>query len=261
MPVESDAGNGFEDEFARMLSGAAALAPENGLFGLTVGAERLGRRRRNRRRAALAAGAVAVVVVAGSVAAFTGGPGPDPLGPAAGPARPMTEEEVVRLVTALLPPGSVKKITAEPPGSDHPSRGANRTLGVLSYDDGAGASTVAYFVERGTRTPESAVVCDEPSEAPKESCDRTVRPDGSVLMVDKAREAGSPDTRVWRGIYATPDGTVITIVEYNGDRTTPTREFPPLDERQLAAVATAPVWGKVVAEVAPNPNAPKRVGS
>ncbi|MFB8199253.1 hypothetical protein [Kitasatospora purpeofusca] len=258
MPVESDfesnLGTGFEERFARELRGAATLAPDERLFALAAGAERLGRRRRNRRRAAVAGGAAIAVMAVGSVGAFTGGPGLGMFGPAVEP--PMTGDEVVRLVAGLLPPGAVSDVTASTPGEADASSDPHRALGLFNYDDGKGVSSIHYFVERGARTPEQAAVCN-PRVVPEDSCDRAVRPDGSVLLIDKTRDATFAGQRSWRGAYATPDGTVITLVEFNGSPVSPTRELPPLDAAQLAAVVTAPEWGKVVAAIPANPNAPK----
>ncbi|WP_030391239.1 hypothetical protein [Kitasatospora purpeofusca] len=262
MPVESDfesnLGTGFEERFARELRVAATLAPDERLFALAAGAERLGRRRRNRRRAAVAGGAAIAVLAVGSVGAFTGGPGLGMFGPAVEP--PMTGDEVVRLVAGLLPPGAVTDATASTPGNAGPSSDPHLALGLFNFDDGKGVSSIHYFVERGTQRPEWAAVCIDPAVRPKDSCDRTVRPDGSVLVIDKARDATFTGQREWRGIYARPDGTVIRLVEFNGNQANPTRELPPLDAAQLAAVVTAPEWGRVVAEIPANPNAPEVSG-
>ncbi|MFF7592193.1 hypothetical protein ACFZCK_32435 [Kitasatospora purpeofusca] len=263
MPVESDfesnIGAGFEERFARELRGAATLAPDERLFALAAGAERLGRRRRNRRRAAVAGGAALAVLAVGSVGAFTGGAGLGMFGPAAEP--PMTGNDVVRLVADLLPPGAVTDATASTPGEADPSSDPHLALGLFNYDDGKGVSSIHYFVERGAQTPERAAVCIDPAVRPKDSCDRTVRPDGSVLVIDKARDATFTGQREWRGVYARPDGTVIRLVEFNGSQANPTRELPPLDAAQLAAVVTAPEWGRVVAAIPANPNAPRPSGS
>ncbi|MFB7376141.1 hypothetical protein ACFC26_01765 [Kitasatospora purpeofusca] len=258
MPVESDfesnLGTGFEERFARELRGAATLAPDERLFALAAGAERLGRRRRNRRRAAVAGGAALAVLAVGSVGAFTGGPGPGLLGPAG--ESPMTGDDVVRLVVGLLPPGAVSDVTASIPGKPHASADPQLAMGLFSYDDGKGVSSIHYFVERGAQPPERAAVCNPPV-APEDSCDRSVRPDGSVLLIEKSSDPKFAGQRTLRGVYATPDGTVISLVEFNGSQANPTRELPPLDAAQLAAVVTAPGWGKVVAAIPANPNAPK----
>ncbi|MFB8169543.1 hypothetical protein ACFC60_16510 [Kitasatospora purpeofusca] len=258
MPVESDfesnLGTGFEERFARELRGAATLAPDERLFALAAGAERLGRRRRNRRRAAVAGGAALAVLAVGSVGAFTGGPGPGLLGPAG--ESPMTGDDVVRLVVGLLPPGAVSDVTASIPGKPHASADPQLAMGLFSYDDGKGVSSIHYFVERGAQPPERAAVCNPPV-APEDSCDRSVRPDGSVLLIEKSSDPKFAGQRTLRGVYATPDGTVISLVEFNGSQANPTRELPPLDAAQLAAVVTAPGWGKVVAAIPANPNALK----
>ncbi|MFJ4090608.1 hypothetical protein ACIPYS_03405 [Kitasatospora sp. NPDC089913] len=259
MPVEDDfavhIGAGFEERFARELRGAAALAPDESLFTLAAGAERLGRRRRNRRRAAVAGGAALAVLAVAGVGAFVGGPGPGLFGPAA--EAPMTGDDVVRLVAGLLPPGTVADTTASAPGdatesSNHPYM----TAGLFNYDDGNGVSSIHYFVERGAQTPEQAAVCN-PRVVPEDPCDRTVRPDGAVLMIDKTRDATFEGQRAWRGVYAAPDGTKVTLVEFNGSPVSPTRELPPLDAERLAAVVTAPEWGRVVSAMPANPNAPR----
>ncbi|WP_327073000.1 hypothetical protein OG196_11545 [Kitasatospora purpeofusca] len=258
MPVESDfesnIGAGFEERFARELRGAATLAPDERLFALAAGAERIGRRRRNRRRAAVAGGAALAVLTVGSVGVFAGGPGPGLLGPAAEP--PMTGDDVVRLVAGLLPPGAVTDARGTTPGDTVGSNDPQLAMGLFNHDDGKGVSLIHYFVERGARTPGQAAVCNPPV-APEDSCDRSVRPDGSVLLIEKASDPKFAGQRTLRGVYATPDGTVISLVEFNGSQANPTRELPPLDAAQLAAVVTAPEWGKVVAAIPANPNAPK----
>ncbi|GAA1411515.1 hypothetical protein GCM10009639_63210 [Kitasatospora putterlickiae] len=197
------------------------------------------------------------MLVAGGAGVLAGGPGfAGPAVPAGESARPMTEDEVVRLVTGLLPPGSVRKVAAEAPGATGPSGDVYRNAGLLRYDDGKGASTIAYVVERGALPPERAAVCVDPS-GPKDSCDRTVRPDGSVLVIDRSRDATFTGRREWRGVYASPDGTVVRVVEDNGeDQANPTRDVPPLDAEQLTALVTAPDWRRLIAELPANPQAP-----
>ncbi|MEV6978528.1 hypothetical protein [Kitasatospora sp. NPDC093806] len=259
MPVEDDFEGEFEGEFAQALRGAAALAPDDALFTLAAGAERRGRRRRNRRRAVLAGGLAAAVLVAGTVGALAGdgGPGSELFGPAAEPVKPMTSEEVVQLVTTLLPPGSVQAVTAQTPGIPGPSGNVHETFGVLQFDDGKGASTFHYTVERGAQAPDAAAVCMDPFNTPQDSCDRTVRPDGSILVIDKLRNSNSAGQRQWRATWAGPDGTTVQVTEYNGQPATPSRELPPLDAEQLTTLVTAPAWERVVAALPANPKAPK----
>ncbi|MER7704687.1 hypothetical protein ABTX81_17565 [Kitasatospora sp. NPDC097605] len=253
MPVEEE----FEAEFARALRGAAALAPDDALFGLAAGAERWGRRRRGRRRAALVGGVAAVVLVAGGAGVLGGGAGAGLFGPAAAPVRPMTAEEVVRLVTGLLPPGSVESKFAEAPGDSKASRGEHQSFGALEFDDGKGASVITFGVERGTQRPDEAARCSDPFTTPQDSCERTERPDGSVVVIDKRRDSSFPEQRQWQATWAAPDGTVVRITEYNGQPAARTRDEPPLDAGQLAAMVTSPAWARVVAAMPPNPKAPK----
>ncbi|MFB7470879.1 hypothetical protein [Kitasatospora sp. NPDC056184] len=258
MPVEED----FEAEFGRVLRGAAALAPDGALVGLAVGAERRGRRRRGRRRAALVGALAVAVLVAGGAGVLADDAGRTLFGPAAGPEQPMTVEEVVQLVTGLLPPGSVKSTFAETPGSPKASRGEYQNFGILEFDDGRGMSVVVYSVNRGTQSPEEAARCSDPFTTPQDSCERTVREDGSVVVIDKRRDSSLPDQRQWQGTWAMPDGTVVRVTEYNGQPSTPTREEPPLDAGQLERMVTSSAWARVVAAMPPNPEAPKgRKGS
>ncbi|WP_327676154.1 hypothetical protein [Kitasatospora sp. NBC_00458] len=264
MPVENgscdgsaDGVDGFEDEFARALRGAASLAPEAALFTLAAGAERVGRRRRGRRRAVLAGGLAAVVLAAGSVGLLADGTAADVFGPSGERVRPMTSEEVVGLVTGLLPPGSVTVLAAETPGVAGPSGNVHETFGVLLFDDGKGASLVSYSVERGSRKPEEAAVCLDPFSIPKEGCDRSVAPDGSVTVIDKLRDVNVTGLRKWQAARAEPDGTVVRVTEYNGQPAAPNREAPPLVEEQLGTMMSAPEWDRVVAALPADPKAPK----
>ncbi|MER5354139.1 hypothetical protein ABT093_27860 [Kitasatospora sp. NPDC002551] len=169
----------------------------------------------------------------------------------------MTAEEVVQLVTGLLPPGSVESKIAETPGSSKASRGEHQNFGVLEFDDGKGVSVIVYSVDRGTQRPDEAARCSDPFTTPQDSCERTVREDGSVVVIDKRRDSNFPGQRQWQGTWALPDGTVVRVTEYNGQPATPAREEPPLDAGQLASMVTSPAWARVVAAMPPNPDAPK----
>lgn len=149
MPVDDEFEDGRTDalgaDFARALHGAAALAPEPALYLLAAGAERRGRQRRNRQRALLAGG-LAVLVLATGGFAMTGG-----RSDAARPAEPavhMSSEEVVQLVSGLLPPGSVRVMYAGTPGVPGGTGDPYRTDGTLLLDDGKGRA--------GSPTPSTA---------------------------------------------------------------------------------------------------------
>ncbi|MFJ6138420.1 hypothetical protein [Kitasatospora sp. NPDC092286] len=235
----------FEDDFALALRGAAALAPESALHTLAADAERRGRRRRNQRRAVLASGLAVAVLAAGSFAAFGGGIGADAARPAVEPVRPMTSEEVVELITSLLPQGKVRVTYAETPGVPGPTGDRYRTDGGLFYDDGKGESAMSYTVDRTELTPGAAAVCMDPFNGPQDSCERTIAPDGSALVIDKLRDPNNEGRREWRATWAAADGRRVQIIEHSEESVTPAREDPPLDADQLRALVTAPAWERL----------------
>ncbi|MEU6235065.1 hypothetical protein [Kitasatospora sp. NPDC047058] len=251
MPVEND----FEGGFALALRGAAELAPEPVLHALAAGAERRGRRRRNQRRAVLAGGLAALVLATGSLAAFGGGVGA--VLPADDPARQMSAEEAVQLTRGLLPPGSVRELYAETPGVPGPTGDKYRTRLALAFDDGKGESILIFTVDRTELTPDAAAVCLDPFNTPKDSCDRTAAPDGSVVVVDKLRDRSVESAREWRATWAAADGRRVEVIEYNGQSGQPDRENPPLDADQLRALVSAPAWDQVLDALPRRANPPK----
>ncbi|MER7671436.1 hypothetical protein ABTY61_23640 [Kitasatospora sp. NPDC096128] len=261
MPSDDDEfADAFADGFARALRGAAELAPEPVRHTLTAQAEQRGRRRRRNRRAVLASGlAVLVLAGAGGFAAVRGGTfgavGPvGPVGPPT-PARPtMSAQELTALYTSLLPKGTVTDFVAGSIRKIDP----HRTGTTLLFDDGAGASTVEFGAERTNLAPDAGAVCMDPFQMPQDSCARTVRPDGSALVIDKLRSQHPENGREWRVTWAAPDGRRVTFTEFNGQPATANRPNPPLtDDAQLTALVTSPAWEQVFATLAPADGAPK----
>ncbi|BAJ26870.1 MULTISPECIES: hypothetical protein [Kitasatospora] len=229
---------------SRVLDGAAAGAPEPVHGRLAAGARRAGLRRRGRRRAVLA-GAVAAVLVAGAagLAAFGGRPSPGPA--AAGPR--ISDERFAELVGSLLPPGTVSGLVPAGPKPDPHEIGV-----ALTFDDGAGASIVTVKVQY-SGVPVEAITCLDAFDTPTGSCDRVLRPDGSVLIVDKLRSQHVDNGQEWRGVWAAPDGRLVTVIEFNGEPSRPNRQQPPLADTALGAMASSPLWAEVFAALTPVP--------
>ncbi|MFC9329721.1 hypothetical protein [Kitasatospora sp. NPDC057015] len=244
----------FEDDFAHALRGAATLAPDPALHALVADAERRGRRRRGRRRTLLVGGLAAAVLAAGSLSALV--PAID-----AGPARPavesMTSEEVVELVTSLLPRGEIRFVNVGTPGTPGPTGDRYRTDAALYFDDGKGASVVSFTVDRTEMTPDAAAVCMDPFSTPQDSCERTVAADGSAVVIDRLRDRDNADAREWRATWAAADGRRVQIFEHNGEANRPNRETPPLDADQLRTLAAAPGWQRLFDALPARENPPK----
>ncbi|MGV9270316.1 hypothetical protein ACWDRR_37390 [Kitasatospora sp. NPDC003701] len=243
----------FRDDFARALRGAAALAPEPAVHLLTVGAERRGRQRRNRRRALVAGGLAVLVLATGGFVVGAGG------SDAAGPAEPavhMSSEEVVRLVSGLLPPGAVKVMYAGTPGVPGGTGDPYETGGTLAFDDGKGESWISFTVDRTELLPAAGAVCMDPFSMPQDSCERTEAPDGSAVVIDKLRDRNHADHREWRATWAAADGRRVQIIEHNGQPSASNRENPPLDAEQLRALVTAPAWERVLDALPARANPP-----
>ncbi|WP_354637557.1 hypothetical protein [Kitasatospora camelliae] len=232
----------LEADFTRALREAADLTPDQALYTLAADAARVGRRRRNRQRVLVACGLL-LAVAAGSAASF-GIPG-QPVVPAVQPAHPMTADESLALVSGLLPPGTVHGQYIAEPGVAGQDGNRYRTDGTLDFDDGQGASWISYFVEYTSQTPDESAVCMDGFQSPQESCERTVAPDGSVVVIDKLGDRHQADHKEWRATWAAPDGRRIMIIEHNGQPSRPNRPNPPLDAEQLRTLVTAPAWGRL----------------
>ncbi|MFF1873824.1 hypothetical protein [Streptomyces sp. CB03911] len=235
----------FEDEFPLALRSAAELAPDPGAVGLAAGAVRRARRRRT--RGALAGTAAALAVAAlGALLLPGAGAGAAP-GPSGGQvaSRGVSGAEMVGLLKALLPPGRISEAGAD--------TGARPVVHLL-FDDGRGAATITLFVER-VSGPDAAR-CLDSFDTPTESCERTVRPDGSVVVIDKMNGRSADLPKEWRAVYATPGGKQVLLTSYNGVNAGPptTRPEPPLSAEQLTAVVTSPSWDAVFAGL-PAPSA------
>ncbi|WP_035791685.1 hypothetical protein [Kitasatospora mediocidica] len=257
MSTDHDLEDDFADGFARALQGAAELAPEVLGHRLTAGAQQYGRRWRRRRRTAVAGG-LAVLVLAGAGGFMAVGRGPSrtagPVGTVSQKPVPMSEQEVVSLVTALLPPGKVSVITAG--GTGQGAVAGSGTGGTLMFDDGAGASIFEYRAERTDLTPAAGAVCMDGFTMPQDSCDRTELPGGAVMVIDKLRSQNTPGGLEWRATWAAPDGRRVSVIEYNGQPAGADRPNPPLSSQQLTAFVTAASWERVFAALAPVKNAP-----
>ncbi|WP_354643087.1 hypothetical protein [Kitasatospora camelliae] len=248
----------FDDRFARILREAADLAPGPPGPALVGGAERRGRRRRARRHAALTAGACALALVGLTV---TGAADLGSRDPAGRPGDRITGTFMSGTLRSLLPPGQVTDVQGFGIGElTAPSRGP---IASLVFDDGRGRGIVRLITDRvdPPGTGDTADTrCPDPFQTPTESCERTVRPDGSVLVVAKYPSRDPDDQRNWVVTYTGADGRRIRVDEYNGAYDTVTREEPPLTADQLAAVATSPAWDPVfeqfTRDATPRPTAP-----
>ncbi|GGV37595.1 hypothetical protein GCM10010495_63490 [Kitasatospora herbaricolor] len=209
--------------------------------------------------------AVTVAAADASGAASSGSGSPDPaasapVSAAAAGAAAVTGEQMVGLLKALLPPGTVTVAGSrgsagtgnQPPGAPYAS---------LVLDDGHGAAAVEIGIQRQAPGDESLleqVKCpDLKFQPPGVVCTSAPLADGSTLMVLQGYEY--PDRRVdtlaWSATLAGKDGRLIQLQEWNAakEKDAPvTRPTPPLTPAQLGVLVTDKSWDTVV-EALPTP--------
>ncbi|WP_329578978.1 hypothetical protein OG500_10395 [Kitasatospora sp. NBC_01250] len=240
----------LEDSITELLREAADLAPDTPGELLADGGERRGRRRVARRRAAAVAGGAAVLTVVGLVAGQLR-PGDDRVAPASRQttASPGPRSALATLVP-LLPPGQTSE-RSSPDQVTGPGPTAR-----LVFDDGHGAtllqlSTATVAVPLGEDT--EGTQCPDPFMVPTEGCTRTVRPDGSILVVDRSAPTSSNPVKKWSAVYTGIDGRQVRLDEYNSRTVAApvTRADPALSAEQLTAVVTSSSWDGLIAAARP----------
>ncbi|MEU0113155.1 hypothetical protein ABZ137_05360 [Streptomyces bobili] len=264
MPVDQT-----HDPFEDRLS--AALHQAGGTFdtdraALVAAGEVRGRRLRLRRRAAIAGGAAGLALVGvggallvpsgagsspqhGSVAATGSG---TPSAVAATPAVPVVSaDDMVRTLTKLLPEGKVTR--GESRGTDDLPPFAQ-----VVFDDGKGAGSVSLLVDRVRSGGEAFDPASEVAPCPEtelpdaglDSCVTQTLPDGSVVTLTQGYEYPDrrADTKAWSADLVTPDGTRVSVSEWNAaaQKGVPvSRPEPPLSIEQLKTLAAAKEWRRV----------------
>ncbi|GAA4870714.1 hypothetical protein [Kitasatospora terrestris] len=238
----------FEEEFAKALRNSAELAPDLPGEMLARVAEARGQARRGRRRAASVAGAgvlgVALLASAGHLGlAFPGGDG-DKVKPG-GPRGRITGTYMSQTLRALLPAGGISDEQGFGIGQmAMPDMGPTAWL---QFDDGHGSVQVNLSTDRvdlpiGADTPGTR--CEDPFDTPIESCDRTVRPDGSIVVVTKQLPRSPATDRTWIATYTGTDGRHVRLSErdFQPNGTSSGRTQLPLTPEQLTAVITSSTW-------------------
>ncbi|MFG2824084.1 hypothetical protein ACGFX4_32220 [Kitasatospora sp. NPDC048365] len=261
----------FEEEFAKALRNSAELAPDPPGEMLARVAEARGQARRGRRRAASVAGAgvlgVALLASAGHLGLpFPGGDG-DKVKPG-GPRGRITGTYMSQTLRALLPAGGISDEQGYGIGQmAMPDMGPTAWL---QFDDGQGSVQVNLSTDRvdlpigadtrGTR-------CEDPYDTPIESCDRTVRPDGSIVVVTKQLPRPPADERIWIAVYTGTDGRQVRLSErdYQQNGTSSGRTQMPLTPEQLTSVITSSTWDPLFEDfrrgATGRPAAPEPVGA
>ncbi|KJS59651.1 hypothetical protein [Streptomyces rubellomurinus] len=252
----------LDDRFAALLHDAAELAPDPPAAELAASARRRHLRARRRRTAVVAAATAVVALTALGTRLLPGadpGPGSTRLAPSGGWPEGITGTFMTDTLVSLLPPG---QITAA--GGYGTNDGAVPGLppsAHLLYDDGQGAGMVTLSVDR-VALPISETTagtqCADPVESPTEGCERTVLPDGGIVVVDRLAPVEPMKVRKWQATYTGPDGRRLQIWEVNATSYGPplSRPNPPLTPRQLTAAVTSNAWDPLFAPGAATTPAP-----
>ncbi|WP_441248396.1 hypothetical protein [Kitasatospora sp. McL0602] len=278
----------FDDRFTQILHEAAELSPDPPGAELAAAARQYGRRRAVRRRATMAASAAALVLVGlGAFQLLPAAPRalPTPAGtslsvpptPVSGPSprssspTPKALQPVQvngafmkQTIVSVLPPGQITELVGFGVGEmSLPTMGPTVAL---KYDDGHGAGMVNLTTDRVAvplTVSTQGTQCTDPFDAPVESCQRTVRPDGSVLVIEKLLPRDPTFTKSWTATFTGADGRQVRIDELNSRTAGPpiTRPEPPLTAEQLTSVVTSSAWDAVFEVFNPVPTHPPTVPS
>ncbi|KQV17545.1 MULTISPECIES: hypothetical protein [unclassified Kitasatospora] len=228
----------FEEDFTRTLRQAADLAPDPQMSQLAIGAAGRGRQLRYRRRARLLGGTAALAAVGLAATSFL--PGGVTLQPSALPSENISGAFMERTVASLLPPGQVTELKGF--GTNDMSHGGPGVS--FLFDDGKGTGQVSLSTDR------MALPIDQDTMGTEclaldlsEGCTRTVLPDGSILVVMKAREQQPKGARKSIVIATAPTGRQVRLDAFNTVHgSLPLRDEPSLTVEQSTAVVTSEAW-------------------
>ncbi|MFM9447239.1 hypothetical protein [Streptomyces acidiscabies] len=203
---------------------------------LVEGGVRRGRTRRLRRRFAVIGGSVAGVAALGVGGALLTSPGdtPQSLGTgttaASTPAPDPTSPDITEILKKLLPKGTF-------------TVGQNNGSTVSGvFDDGKGAAALSLSV--GPASPRGTDGCPDPVLVPDDTCTTRRLADGSRVTVFQGYEYPNrlKETRLWYADLVTPDGTYVTLMEWNAPTEKGedvTRAYPPLSPAQLTKLVSS----------------------
>lgn len=220
--------------------------------GLVAGAVDRGRRRRRRRRLRSGLESVLVVVLLAlpiAAAGYVLRARPDGPSTASQPAvaespaadrAPVGPEAVARtLVRLLSSTGRVSDVRST-------TSSIGESVGTVGYDDGRGPAAVSAVVSV-RKAGATAAGAGEWSCAgdPAIGCTARTLPDGSVLVTRQHPAPGTVGTASWSATVGRPDGTVVSVREWNSARAKGApagRTHPPLSLDRLVSIATDPDW-------------------
>lgn len=209
-----------------------------------------GRRTLRRRRTAMVTASLALIGVVGAGGVYAGvfdtgrGEGGDLAAEKSETARPAS------ILKGLLPKGKV----TEERNQKHSSSFWPYLGGSLVFNDGKGAAAISIVLDRldSPSNPASRAGCSVGgggvgSMGPRGTCTEKKLADGSDLLLTQAYEQPyrDQDPKVWSARLITPDGSMLTVMEWNAPRQkggAPVRETPPLTQQQLTDVVTAKEW-------------------
>ncbi|GGU79140.1 hypothetical protein GCM10010275_12490 [Streptomyces litmocidini] len=270
----------FEEELGAVLRSTGDGFAVDDRRELVAAGLRRGRRRLVRRRLAVTGGVAALAAV--GLGGVYGGSLLDPAGRAtttsvAAPPQPTRAGDAgartgkKSFLDAQIP---VKDIAAvlkahTPAGrwrfDDLDGKGQSAT-GV--YDDGHGEAGVSVGLYRAGATAEAGidqVTCPDKALVPLDSCTSETLPGGDRLMVLQGYEYPDKreETKNWRAVLLTRDGTVIDASEYNAAAekgAAISRENPPFSPAQLKALVTADAWEPLLRQLPEPPESPEGPG-
>ncbi|MFJ9519947.1 hypothetical protein ACIRPK_17015 [Kitasatospora sp. NPDC101801] len=243
-----------EDDLAKALRGAAALAPQPSPPAFAAGAAARGRAIRRRRRAAALAGAAALALCTVTAVAVLPGAGGGTTVASEDPS--ISAAFMEQTVRALLPPGQVAEVRASGVTKAKPFGEIAQIA--LTLDDGKGPTQLGLTTERVALPVDADTPGTECMAGIQHgTCERTVRPDGTILVVEQDSWVQAPVRRQWVVTATTTDGRRIRLEASlaAGERTDSAVGVP-----QMIGIVTSSTWDPVFGAVT-TPRYPKEAFS
>ncbi|MQY15461.1 hypothetical protein SRB5_56430 [Streptomyces sp. RB5] len=269
----------LEDEFAAGIRQAADITTPPSSTVLVARGLKRGKQLRRRRNAGIAVvAALAVGGVGFTAQLLTGGSDDGTVSsPASGgtsvttkkDGKPGTEqqngtisgEKVAALVKAELLRieglGADTKVTVPySRGTKVDDSSPGNPFAMLVYDDGGGKASMTVDFTRqspGELAEGGTFTCPDKSLVKFDSCTVEHLPGGARAMLYQGYEYGDsrPGPRRWEVTYSKADGTTVHVSSLNSveEKGSVTRPGPPLDLKQLKALALSKAWAPVLAEL------------